>query len=89
MRSLIESICSIRSTRLSVKWQSVSIAGLIPNAKASFNARFEGHWHRPELTGLNAAPMERKFGYLCGLVLLVACADSQPLPTPTGVSSVP
>jgi hypothetical protein len=27
--------------------------------------------------------MERKFAYLCGLVLLVACADSRPLPTPT------
>ncbi len=27
--------------------------------------------------------MERKLAYLCGLVLLVACADSRPLPTPT------
>ena len=27
--------------------------------------------------------MERKFAYLCGLLLFVACDDSRPLPTPT------
>ena len=33
--------------------------------------------------------MERKFAFLCGLVLLVACADSRPLPTLTSPTPPP
>ena len=36
----------------------------------------------PRAFTFTEASMELKFAYLCGLVLVVACGDSRPLPTP-------